>query len=212
MPHTFLLFDFDGVIVDTLHIGMDMNKRLDPNFNQEEYLKRFEGNIFESFQETEKHKSQDELEKQHDEFFAHYDSLILDQKPVGGMVEMLGRLAQSHRMVLVSSTTNAPIEKFLHFYNLSQYFDKIFGSDVHRSKMEKIKMIFHEYETTAERCLFITDTLGDIREAEKAGVRSLAVAWGFHPAETLQKGNPIAILNRPDQLFDAVQKYFVQIL
>lgn len=49
--------------------------------------------------------------------------------------------------------------------------------------------------------VFITDTLGDIREARECDIDSIAVTWGFHERKTLEKGNPIVIVSDPRELF-----------
>lgn len=70
-----------------------------------------------------------------------------------------------------------------------QYFSEILGSDVARDKIRKIKMVLDNNDLNAEDCVFITDTLGDILEARQCGIESIAVTWGYHEAERLQKGN-----------------------
>ena len=77
--------------------------------------------------------------------------------------------------------------------------------------LEKIKMVFAEHGTDASRCVFITDTLGDIREAEKMGVGALAVTWGFHEPERLAKGSPFRLVDTPELLPEAIADYFIRV-
>ncbi len=49
-----------------------------------------------------------------------------------------------------------------------------------KSKVEKFRMMEEKYGVRKNDMLFITDTLGDIREADKAGVPTIAVTWGAH--------------------------------
>ena len=46
--------------------------------------------------------------------------------------------------------------------------------------------------------------MGDIIEAEKCGVRSIGVTWGLHGRETLEKGNPVTIIDDPRDLENAI--------
>jgi phosphoglycolate phosphatase len=74
--------------------------------------------------------------------------------------------------------------------------------------VEKIKMVFNKYGVSANNCLFVTDTLGDLLEAEKTGVEGIGVTWGFHGAETLKRGNPVALVDTPDELVAEIDRYF----
>ena len=49
-----IIFDFDGVLVDTLEINFSINKKADPNINLKEYVSHFEGNIYEAIKAGKK--------------------------------------------------------------------------------------------------------------------------------------------------------------
>ena len=68
-------------------------------------------------------------------------------------------------------------------------------------------MVFDEYKIGYKDCIFVTDTLGDIKEAIKCNVQSIAVTWGFQPKERLLKGNPYAIVETPEELFAAISDW-----
>lgn len=199
-----LLFDFDGVIVDSFGLSYESRQAVDDNPPDEEtYRGLFDGNIYE--------KEELELENDHSKvdenspFFNIYIPLLMKQRPVGGMTDVIKELHKDHRMVVISSTISSPIREYLNKYDLSLYFDKIYGGDVHKSKILKIKIAFAEFNLTADDCLFITDTLGDMREAAKVGVRSIGVTWGFQRRDNLQKGNPIAIVDSPQKLWSVIK-------
>ena len=78
------------------------------------------------------------------------------------------------------------------------------GGDIHRSKVAKIQMILKKHGIKPAEAIFITDTLGDMREAIKCGVLSIGVTWGFHEKERLQKGNPFVIVETPQELPKAI--------
>lgn len=69
-------------------------------------------------------------------------------------------------------------------------------------------MVFAKYGVNSSNCVFITDTLGDLREASHTGVKAIAVDWGFHSRETLLKGEPFAIIDKPEELESAVSNIF----
>jgi len=69
-------------------------------------------------------------------------------------------------------------------------------------------MVLREYKAKPEDCVFITDTLGDMREAARCGVWSIGVTWGFHERERLEKGNFFAIVDKIEELSLTVQSFF----
>ena len=201
-----LLFDFDGVIVNTFRLSYESMKKvvLNPP-NEESYRKWFEKSIYDNEDYKLKNKGSQPSVSENDSFFKEYTPLLMKEKPVSGIADVIQELHKSHRLVIISSTINSPVKNYLDKHNLSQYFDGIYGGDTHTSKVAKIKMVFAEFNVTAGDCLFITDTLGDRREAEKAGVKSIGVTWGFHKLETLQKGSPVAIANTPEELLSLIR-------
>ncbi len=195
-----LLFDFDGVMVDSRPAAFAYMKRYNPGMTPEEHLALFEGNIY----ETEK-----EFEFGPDgEFWADYSRNLLQTPPIPGIATAIEDLEDRYSMLVISSSFSGPIRSYLDQHELSKYFVEIMGGDVHKSKVEKIKMVLEKYEATASDCLFITDTLGDLREANHMKVPAIAVTWGFHSIETLQKGNPSRIAETPGLMVDAIDQHF----
>lgn len=200
----FILFDFDGVIVDTFNLCLEINRKLhDEPLSEEEYRVQFEGNIFDYLKTINKG-----AKKKGVNFFDYYNPELMNLEPVPEMVDVIISLADSYRLVVISSTINSPIQAYLKKYNLLQYFDKVFGADVHKSKVEKIKMVFNEYNLQPSDCIFITDTLGDMREAAKMNVQSIGVTWGYHRNDRLEQGNPITIVGTPKELMSQINSYF----
>lgn len=206
MPTNYLLFDFDGVIVDSFGPAFEVNKLICPKISEDDYRKRFEGNINDWKKVDMKHDE----ECRHDiDFFTEYiPRMAKEVKVVDGMDEVIKNLAKSYKLIIISSTISVPIRELLEKFGLVSYFTEIMGNDVHKSKVEKIKMVFAKYGVNSSNCVFITDTLGDLREASLTGVKAIAVDWGFHSRETLLKGEPFAIVDRPEELEGAVERVF----
>ena len=201
----FILFDFDGVIVDSFAPAYEVNKMICPSSSEEEYRRKFEGNINDWTKGVFTH---DEKCNHSIDFFAEYIPKMKNVGIVAGMDEVIKTLAQSYTLIVISSTLSAPIQELLEKYNLAQYFTEIMGNDVHKSKVEKMKMVFQRYAISNKECVFITDTLGDMREALQTEVATIGVSWGFHTRETLMKGQPFKIVESPSELVSAVSGYF----
>ncbi|PIR89460.1 MAG: hypothetical protein COU07_00985 [Candidatus Harrisonbacteria bacterium CG10_big_fil_rev_8_21_14_0_10_40_38] len=196
-----VLFDFDGVIVDTCDLSFEISNGFRPTLSKNEYLTWFEGSIY----DRPKHKNRKD---ENEDFFKIYNPRLMETYPISGIEDVLGSLHKKYLLVVVSSTISSSIEEYLSKFNLLQYFDKVFGSDVHKSKVEKINMVFSEYGVGSGDCIFVTDTLGDMREAEHTGVNAIGVSWGIHPVETLQRGNPVAIVHGVSGILTEIDGYF----
>ncbi len=69
-------------------------------------------------------------------------------------------------------------------------------------------MVFKKYGVKSTECIFVTDTLGDLREAKKMGINSFAVTYGFHKESVLQKGNPDCFIRKPEDILIEIKKYW----
>ena len=202
----FVLFDFDGVIADSLALSYEITRSFNPEVDEEKYRRLYEGNIYDSISKLPGwHAGHPE------EYFKRFSPRMKTEvRLVVGMDAVIKNLAGEYTLAVVSSTPSVGITDFLTSHNLLQYFADILGRDVHHSKVEKMRMLLEKYDTTSEHCVFITDTLGDMREAKAHEMGTIGVSWGVHPRETLEKGIPFRIVETPDELPDAVDDYFAQ--
>jgi phosphoglycolate phosphatase len=203
MEKKILLIDFDGVIVNTFDVCMGVNTQLGLNLSQDEYRKQFEGNIYDKHDEDD-----EEVVSEDGEWFKLYIPRMLELKPVDGVIEVIDKLGKNYTLIIVSSSINSPIKKYLEKHDLLQQFDEVLGADIHKSKVRKIEMVFDKYKVSPEDCLFITDSLGDVREANKKRVKALGVTWGWHSRETLDKDSPFKVIDKPSEMITAVESYF----
>lgn len=195
-----ILFDFDGVIVGTFSFCYEISNSTSP-ITKEEYRARFEGNIYDAI------KKAGPSSKKVD-FFSEYTPQLLEAKPVEEIVDAIKSLSNKYTLVIISSTISSSIIKFLEMYDLRKYFKDILGPEVDESKTRKILMILEKYSVTPNQAVFVTDTLGDIKEARECSVKSIAVAWGYHPAETLMVGSPYKLISHQSEIVPAVEAYF----
>ena len=202
MKDTIVFFDFDGVIADTFESNMVINRLHSSDLSDDEYRAFFNGNV-----NTEIAKRKDRLMPT-EQFFSHYERSLQDAVLFSGMDECLREISKQHELIIVSSTISPLIEAFLKRANLHEHFLEILGNDVHHSKVVKFKWALEKYNLTPSHALLITDTLGDIREADEVGLPSVAVAWGFHSPVTLETGNPYVIVDKPQDILHYINLYF----
>lgn len=194
-----LLFDFDGVIVDSFDFCYRIIHARE-GITKDEYRARFEGNI----NDAPKKKNIDPNAKPFD-FFGLYTEELMNTQPHEEVVYIIRELAKTRTLIIISSTISDPIRRFLEKHQLASAFKEILGNDVEKSKVKKIHDVLERYHLLPSETVFVTDTLGDIREARICGVESIAVTWGYHPTETLKKGNPLKIVDHPNEIIETIR-------
>lgn len=202
MTEKLYLFDFDGVLVDSLGLYQDsLIKTLAAIGrpvvkNRADYLDLFEDNIFAALQARGV-----DLE----EFFRvslsrrgeiDFESL----EPFYPIIPVLQTLSQGNTLLVISSNSSQTISKILKKYDFLDCFAAVLGADFSLSKKDKIAHALALWKTPRERTYYIGDTAGDIKEAKLAGVRAVAVAWGWHDRERLAAADPDYLLTRPEEL------------
>ena len=191
-----VIFDFDGVIHNTFENGYGINVKIfGPDFTREEYKSFFDGNIHDSPKVTKENS---------EEFFRLHDELARAVNIDDGVVRSLKKLAEKYPLFIVSSNKSDILNHCLCNNNLDGVFEEILGADFHASKVEKFKFLFDKYGWCSNDCVFITDTLGDILEANNVDLRSIAVDFGFHERDRLEKGNPFRIVSSFDEILEIV--------
>jgi phosphoglycolate phosphatase len=200
--NSLFLFDFDGVLVDSLDLYADAVARCLERIGtpivkcREDYLALFDGNFYESMEAQGVDlaafgQAAKEILPRID-----YDAM----KPFDGLIPALAALQKDHLLAVVSSNGYRTIRTMLIRFGFDPYFQEIFGSDFLFSKKEKITIALEKYGIPREKAFYIGDTAGDILEARAAGIRSVAVTWGWHRRERLIAVQPDFLIDTPEGL------------
>jgi len=198
------LFDFDGVIVDSLEVyerrvKLCLEKIGKPVVqNRADFLALFEDNFYEAIVKKgidvqEFMKASKALPIQDD-----YEQML----PFAPMLPVLEELKKNNVLVIISSNVSRVIHAVLSRYNFNGCFREVLGADAGFSKQEKIRHAMNVFQIDKDRTYYIGDTAGDIREARLAGVRTVAVTWGWHAREMFEKVKPDYLIETPDDLLD----------
>lgn len=199
-----IIFDFDGVLVSSDRVSFAITRRRDaPDMSYAQYQDLFVGNVFEIGSQRRFPTFENAQTKA--EYYREYGTELMKLAPVPGMPELVALLAERHPLHIVSSADERSINAFLRAYTLDRYFTSVLGYETAESKVEKFRML-HVHEQPQSH-LFITDTLGDLREAAKVSLPSIAVSWGVHDNARLREAPTIAIVHTPDELSAAIQRF-----
>lgn len=202
---TFVLFDFDGVIADSYALSFEVAKIVHPHLTEEAYVPMWDGNIF-----SEAKMAHCTPECRDHDFYNEYSPRAGTIQLIPGAAAFLDTLAARHQLVVISSSITTDVMQIATRNGIAHYFSDVLGKDVHTSKVEKIHTILDRYEARTDDCVFVTDTLGDMKEASGVGVGIIGVGWGFQPRERLERGSAFRIVDTPAELPDAIEDYFTR--
>ena len=192
-----VIFDFDGVIADTYDLGRRIVKEIGHDVSEEDFKAHHDGNVF----EKPKIPFTDETAKK---YFEVYNENITNQKSFFTLDE-LKNLNLNHELFIISSNDERAIINFLSDKKITS-FKEILGVTFHKSKVYKFQHVMKKYGLRKEECILITDTVGDILEANHAGIKSIAVDFGFHERERLEKGNPFRIVSNFKEMKEVIEE------
>lgn len=193
-------FDFDGVIFDSFEMNLAITNQYYPGISADEYREQFLGNVYNHARVT----SMDP-----DVWFNDYKRESKKHVIFPGIVEILQELHKKYNLTIISSCRDAMIHEILKRENLDM-FELVLGADTALDKTAKIQMVFDHFLNGPKESLFVTDTVGDIKEAQSMQVQSIAVSWGYHPKATLAKAKPMTIVDEPSELLETIEDFFKQ--
>ena len=196
------LFDFDGVLADSLDLYAGAVARCLERIgtpiikDREDYLALFEGNFYESMAARGVDLAAFAQAAKEIMPGIDYDAM----RPFDGLLPVLDSLKKDRLLAVISSNGSKTIRKMLDRFGFSPYFEEILGSDFLFSKKEKIDHALAKYGISPQRTFYIGDTTGDIVEARAAGIRTVAVTWGWHDRERLAASRPDFLVDTPEGL------------
>ena len=196
------IFDFDGVIADSLVfyealVKTHLEKIGSPVITtREEFLDLFDGNFYESlstqgvditaFNSAVRAAAPD----------IDYGRIL----PFPGLLPVMSALSKNNTLIVISSNISSVIRTFLSRYEFDGIFDDVLGADFMLSKTEKINHAVEKCHALRDQTYYVGDTVGDIREGQAAGIRTVAVTWGWHPRERFEGVGADYIINAAEEL------------
>ena len=197
-----LLFDFDGVIVDSLELYEEIARRCLEEIgkpiikDREDFLSLFDDNFYEAMRQKGIDVGAFNRAVEHLIPQVDYNRAV----PFFDLIPVLEKLGNENILVIISSNSLAAIKTIISKYRFDQYFKEILGADFMFSKIDKINYAVEKWNFSRDDTYFIGDTLGDMKEAKMAGVKTVGVTWGWHPRERIEKAAADFLFDVPDEL------------
>ncbi len=119
-------------------------------------------------------------------------------KPFPLMPQVLEELGDVRTVVVVTSSPNEVVEGWLRGHEVPGV-SEVAGAETARSKVEKIHALQERFPGQ-EVYWYVGDTAGDVREAREAGATPVGVAWGWHEPEMLLEAGAERVAAAPAEL------------
>lgn len=136
---------------------------------------------------------------------AHYgDGGMYDLTLYDGMMEAVSAVrAASDRMFVCTAKPEPYAVPIVERFGYAPHFERVYGAALDGSlddKADIIAKIIAEQGIDPARTVMIGDRLHDIHAAQRHGITSIGVAWGYGGVEELTRAGATAICHRPQDL------------
>ena len=205
-----ILFDFDGVLADTLGDLLDFAREVctrlgfprDPTPADLEVLDTM------SFVD---YGRQLKLPPQSIDAFVSQCLQMFSQRShppamFEGMGQVLTEVAENNTIAIVTGNTTPTVEGFLEANHLRACIRLIIGIEQKGSRSEKIKLALRELGQEEETAYMVGDAVSDIRAARETSIKSIAVGWGHQSSARLMMANPDYLVDTPQDLLELLKK------
>jgi phosphoglycolate phosphatase len=211
MSKKLIIFDFDGVLFDSTKLVSGFIMSAYPTMTEEIINEMFCGNFPEEMAKAKlTHERIQETPEEKAARSSQYSAKKLVAPLFEGILALLKTLHDAgHTLAINTSALDKNCLPLLERAGILGLFDTVATKDMSVSKVEKFKILQEKYGVAKEDILFVTDTLGDLREADVAGVPTVAVTYGVHTrAHFLREphNNLVTIVDSVQELADVLQK------
>ena len=203
MQKPVVIFDFDGTIANTLDSIIDIMNNLSDEFGfrkiQDDDVEYLRGK---RPREILKHlgislfKLPFVIRRVRREINSHIALL----SPSVDLLPVLKLLKENGCQIgIVTTNIEENVKKFLHANNLDQFdffytAKKVFGKD------RTISKIIKDMKLEKSKIYFVGDEVRDIEAGKKAGIKTIAVSWGYNNKSALDKEHPDYLIDSPLEL------------
>lgn len=209
-----VIFDLDGTLLNTIaDLAMATNQALQqlgyPTHDTNAY-RFFVGNGINKLLERslpEEAKNEANTMRLRALFVPYYDEHNADlSTPYPGIPALLQELQQRGLMIAVASNKyQSATVKLIHHYFPQISFVEVLGQREGIPVKPDPSIVFDIIQKVGvdkKEVLYVGDSNVDMQTAYNAGVDAIGVAWGFRPRAELEALQPVAVIDKAEELLD----------
>lgn len=199
----YVIFDFDGTIVDSAEFSITLFNQLAEKHKFKK-VEEDDVDLLKRMSIIERCKYLNvpiyKIPRLATELYSLYHNSIEKVIPVDGMKDLFTELKQKgYKLAIISSNSEKNIRTFLKRHQIEDITDildsnNIFGKD------RVIKKFLNTYNLKTKEVIYVGDERRDIIASKKSGVKIIWVGWGFDAVEMAVKQYPDYIVNKPKEI------------
>jgi phosphoglycolate phosphatase len=196
-----LIFDFDGVLADSLEIfeacvqAACRETGVPSPADRAAFLRLFDGNMFAGLRQVGVREN--DMPALIAALRRHLESRAVECRLWPGMAGVLARLSETSAIFVVTSGIASVVAGVLQRHGVTGV-RRILGAEEGTSKVAKIRVA--ALACPGANIYYVGDTCGDMLEGREAGACTIAAAWGWHDAVRLRATQPDHLLHTPAEL------------
>ncbi len=133
---------------------------------------------------------------------------LFENRVYEGITECLYHLSEKADSIHVAtSKPTVYSEKIVEHFNLDQYFNCVYGSNLDGSLSDKTELLGHilaSENILPNNTVMIGDRSFDMLGAKNHGIKALGVLWGYGTEDELSDAGADALCHHPNEIFDQV--------
>ncbi len=200
----YLLFDFDGTLVNSFNCVVEKTNLLAKEFN----FRKIEDHEIEGLRDM---PSRDLIKFLKIPFYKipkliyymrnHLHAEMKNLDPVDNIDQVLEKLSKAgFSLGILTSNSVENVSMWLELHKMNHLFEFIHIESNYFSKKYLLKKTIKKYKIDKSQTYYICDETRDIDAATKNGIKSVAVTWGYNSEQTLLQFEPSFVARKPENL------------
>ncbi|MFC1801280.1 HAD family hydrolase [Nanoarchaeota archaeon] len=206
-----IIFDFDGVIVDSVQVGFEANQKFCQKMGKKIFtdINDFKSKLsnhwpgvfldhgisLETIRDTQVNTFQDYT-------LEHQERIKL----LENMESIIKELSQKYKLAIVSFNYQPLIESILKRHNLLDHFSYIVDGHKFKSKSEGIKDCLNKFNIQNHEAIFIGDMVNDIFHGRDSNVKTIILhSHSWNHKEDIIKNNPDILIDNTNQILEVLK-------
>ncbi|MCL5062598.1 MAG: HAD-IA family hydrolase [Nitrospiraceae bacterium] len=214
MPIKLIIFDLDGTLIDSsIDIANAINYAIEPYGARPITVKETISLVGEGITRLiekliERESINADRNALTERFLEHYSAHLIDNTTIyPGVRETLQKL-KDYKKAVISNKREALSTKILNDLGLLKYLDLVVGSDTTPERKPSPVPILHvlsRLNIKPEETVIVGDSNFDIEAGKAAGIKTIAVTYGYRPLDLLKGAD--FIIDRMDELIDIFRRF-----
>lgn len=202
-----IIFDYDGVIVDSAKTFMDVFNSLAKKYgykqvsNKDEFTKIYDRNLFEP--ETSLGLTKLKTPMYLKELKKNLKDNNKKVKAYTGIGQLMTILSEHFKLALVSTNFKEAVAEVLSKEKIKDKFSAIVIEEG-QTIPKMIRKCLEQMELRPNDVVFVSDTFGSIMLGKEAHVKTIAITWGYQLRPKLLTASPDFIVDKPSELMEAL--------